>query len=382
VSAAIRARACGLRMLLLDVDGVLTDGRLTFSNEASASASASPRLGAIKAFHVRDGVGVRLLQEVGIEVGILSGRRSSALRQRARELGIELLREGCHDKLRVFETLLIERGITAAEVAYMGDDLPDLPVLAEVGLSAAPRDACAEIRARVDLVTQAAGGQGAVRELADYIVALRRSSGAATVAAVKPRGIEVFLCALGTIHDAIAGFIEEGAEASEIAAALELVAARPRLIVVGLGKSGHVARSLAALFTATGTPAHFLHACEALHGDLGIAVDRPAALLLSKSGRTEEIVRLTAELQRRGCPCVCITCDPSSPLAAQAEVVINLGARAEADRGNLVPTASVTLMQAVGGALAVALMERRGVATGTFRANHPGGHIGANLHEG
>lgn len=157
------ARAGRIRLLLLDVDGVLTDGGITLHGDGSET----------KTFHVRDGHGIKLLQAAGIEVAILSGRRSAPTQRRAEELGIALVYQGASDKLAALEAVLAARGLAPEEVAYLGDDLVDLPVLRRVGLGMAVADAVDELAPFVQYVTGAVGGRGAVREAAEALLKAR-----------------------------------------------------------------------------------------------------------------------------------------------------------------------------------------------------------------
>jgi 3-deoxy-D-manno-octulosonate 8-phosphate phosphatase (KDO 8-P phosphatase) len=156
-------RAQELKWLLLDVDGVLTDGRLWFD-------AAGEHL---KVFDVRDGLAVKLLLAAGIEVGILSGRESRIVAKRGRDLGLSEVMQGHKQKLPAFQAFLARHGVSADQVAYIGDDLLDLPVLSACGLAAAPADAVGDVLQRVRYVTSAGGGRGAVRELAERILAAR-----------------------------------------------------------------------------------------------------------------------------------------------------------------------------------------------------------------
>ena len=156
-------RARGLEWLLFDVDGVFTDGRLIYGPEGER----------YKAFDVRDGLGVKLAQKAGLKVGILSGRISEALRYRAGELGIDALVMDRSDKKPAFDELLASRKITPDRIAYIGDDLLDLPVLLRCGLSFAPADAVAEVRERVHKVLLRPGGRGAVREMCEFVLRAR-----------------------------------------------------------------------------------------------------------------------------------------------------------------------------------------------------------------
>lgn len=160
VTADALERARRLRLMLFDVDGVLTDGRLWYG----------PAGEALKAFHVLDGHGVKLLQQGGIAAGILSGRSSGAVALRAAELGVAHVLQGVEDKRPAFDRLLARLGLQAAEAGYMGDDLPDLPVLSRCGLACAPRSAHAEVRRGAHYVADADGGRGAVREVCDYVL--------------------------------------------------------------------------------------------------------------------------------------------------------------------------------------------------------------------
>ena len=161
--AQLRTRAARLRLLLLDVDGVLTDGTVLIS---SSGHEAKP-------FSIRDGAGIVYAQRAGLEVGLLSGRPSDATTRRAVELGIKTVIQGGPDKRTLFQKLLADKHLEAADVAYMGDDLLDLPVLLAAGISAAPADAVDDVRSRVDWVSGRAGGHGAVREYIELLLKAR-----------------------------------------------------------------------------------------------------------------------------------------------------------------------------------------------------------------
>ncbi len=163
-------------------------------------------------------------------------------------------------------------------------------------------------------------------------------------------------------------------------AALEILAkVRGRVIVGGIGKSGHVAGKIAATLTGTGTPAQFLHPNEASHGDLGMITEDDAVLLLSKSGETGELADILAYAKRFAIPLIAITDNPESTLGRAANVALELPAVAEACPTGLAPTTSTTMMMALGDAIAVALLDRRGVSPAEFRVFHPGGKLGSQL---
>jgi 3-deoxy-D-manno-octulosonate 8-phosphate phosphatase (KDO 8-P phosphatase) len=153
-------RAANIRLLLFDVDGVLTDGVVMMHADGSES----------KGFHIRDGAAIVWAQRAGLKVGLLSARSSGATSQRAAQLAVRLVVQGVANKLSAYEQIVREAGIDDGAVAYMGDDLLDLPVLGRVGFSAAPADAAAEVRARVNWVSSAAGGRGAARELIELVL--------------------------------------------------------------------------------------------------------------------------------------------------------------------------------------------------------------------
>lgn len=153
-------RARTLRLLLFDVDGVLTDGRILLHADGSES----------KQFHIRDGTGLVWARRVGLLTGLLSARSSGATTERARQLAIPIVRQGSDDKLTTYLDLVREHGLTDAQVAFMGDDVLDLPVLSRVGLACAPADAVPEVRERVHWVSTLGGGAGAVRELIDLVL--------------------------------------------------------------------------------------------------------------------------------------------------------------------------------------------------------------------
>ena len=152
-----------IRLLVLDVDGVLTDGRLWFGADGEQ----------LKAFHVRDGVGIKAIIGAGVEVAIISGRRSAAVERRAAELGLQHVRQGCNDKAEALRALCTELGVPAAAAACVGDDTPDLPMMALVALPVAVADAHPDVRAAARHVTRAAGGAGAVREVCDLLLDAR-----------------------------------------------------------------------------------------------------------------------------------------------------------------------------------------------------------------
>jgi 3-deoxy-D-manno-octulosonate 8-phosphate phosphatase (KDO 8-P phosphatase) len=159
----LRERARRIRLLVLDVDGVLTDGRLYIS----------PAGEELKVFHVRDGSGLVALQRAGVAVAIISGRDSAAVSRRAAELGIRHVRQGVADKAAELASLTRELGVAAAETACVGDDTPDLPMLQAAGLAIAVGDAHAALGPVVHWVTSAAGGRGAVREVCDLLISAR-----------------------------------------------------------------------------------------------------------------------------------------------------------------------------------------------------------------
>lgn len=143
-----------------DVDGVLTDGTIYYSDEGTE----------LKAFNVRDGLGLKLLGQAGVELALVSGRRSAAVAARAAELGIAGLHQGVDDKLALFERLRTARGLPPRACGFMGDDLPDLPVLLRCGFAATVPGAPEALRSRVHYVTRAAGGHGAAREVCELIL--------------------------------------------------------------------------------------------------------------------------------------------------------------------------------------------------------------------
>ncbi len=158
-----------------------------------------------------------------------------------------------------------------------------------------------------------------------------------------------------------------------------ILATEGRVIVSGMGKSGHIARKIAATFASTGTPAHFVHPAEASHGDLGMVTKGDVALVLSNSGETPELADIIAHTRRFGIPMVGITARADSTLGRQSEVTLLLPAVPEACETGIVPTTSTTMTLALGDALAVALMEHRRFTPEHFRLFHPGGKLGAKL---
>jgi YrbI family 3-deoxy-D-manno-octulosonate 8-phosphate phosphatase len=155
-----RDRARRIQLILSDVDGVLTDGGIGFTNEGVE----------LKQFHIRDGLGIRLWMKAGGRFGIVTGRTSHIVKLRAAELGIDLVRQGFEDKWPAVQEILTSLALTPEDVAFIGDDLPDLPVITRVGLGVAVADAAREVRAAAQHVTRLPGGRGAVRELVEYLL--------------------------------------------------------------------------------------------------------------------------------------------------------------------------------------------------------------------
>lgn len=157
---AIMEKAKKLKLLILDVDGVLTDGKLFFDNEGNE----------YKSFHARDGHGIKLLRQTGVEVAVISGRKSNSVALRMKSLGIGHVYQGHEDKRGAFNEIIGKIGITQEQAAYMGDDLLDLPVMTRAGLAIAVADANFAVKQRADWCTTLPGGHGAVREVCDFIM--------------------------------------------------------------------------------------------------------------------------------------------------------------------------------------------------------------------
>ena len=158
-------RLARVQLLLLDVDGVLTDGGVTWNNQGIES----------KTFHIRDGLGLRAWQKAGGRTGIVTGRSSHVVQLRADELGIGIVRQGVDDKLAAAESLLAEYGLSWEQTAFVGVDLPDLPVVSRCGVGVAVADACPELIAAATIVTRLPGGRGAVREVIERMLKARGS---------------------------------------------------------------------------------------------------------------------------------------------------------------------------------------------------------------
>ena len=156
----LQQRAARIKLLLMDCDGVLTDGRIWIIENGEDQ----------KAFHTRDGLGIALLHRAGLKSGIISGRISSALERRAQSLGVSFLWQGRDDKRQAFADTLAQANVTNDQVAFVGDDLTDLPLMGQAGLAVAVADAVAEVQAHAHYVTKLKGGKGAVREVVELIL--------------------------------------------------------------------------------------------------------------------------------------------------------------------------------------------------------------------
>lgn len=155
--------ARGIKLLALDVDGVLTDGQITYSNTGDE----------LKSFSIKDGLGIKLLQRAAVEVAIITGRRSLIVERRAHELGIQTIVQGREDKLSALQELCSTRGLELSECAYMGDDLPDLAAVSAAGIGMTVIDASAQLLSAADWQSSRRGGDGAVREACEALLAAR-----------------------------------------------------------------------------------------------------------------------------------------------------------------------------------------------------------------
>lgn len=156
----LEAKIAPIQMILSDVDGVLTDGRISFDNQGIE----------IKSFHARDGMGIKLWQKAGGQFGLLTARTSHIVKVRAAELGVELVRQGFSDKLPIAQQIMQAHGLTPEQVCYVGDDLTDLQLISQVGFGVAVADAATEVRDAAAWITTQPGGFGAVRELIELIL--------------------------------------------------------------------------------------------------------------------------------------------------------------------------------------------------------------------
>ena len=149
-----------ITLLVLDVDGVMSDGKVTYTSDGAE----------LKSFSIKDGVGIKSIQKAGVQTAIITGRVSPMVERRAHELGIQHLIQGREDKLAALKELLVILSIDLKDVAYMGDDLPDIEAIASAGIGACPADAAAAVRAQADWISSLKGGEGCVREFCDHIL--------------------------------------------------------------------------------------------------------------------------------------------------------------------------------------------------------------------
>jgi len=177
IRSGARDKAGRVTLLLLDVDGVLTDGRLVYDADGRE----------LKAFHVRDGHGIKMVQQGGVEVGIITGRRSAIVENRAHELGVALVRQGVHDKIVAWRDILKEKGLSPMQTAYVGDDILDVPLMRAVGFAAAVADAEPCVIEVADYIAARPGGNGAVRDITDFLLHARGAWDSVTGAFLAPR---------------------------------------------------------------------------------------------------------------------------------------------------------------------------------------------------
>jgi 3-deoxy-D-manno-octulosonate 8-phosphate phosphatase (KDO 8-P phosphatase) len=163
IPATVKKKARKIKLILLDVDGVLTDGGIIIDDRGVEA----------KRFDVRDGQGIALLMRYGINVGFITGRSSNIVRQRARELGVTTLYQGVKSKAEIYDRIKQKTGLKDEEIAYVGDDIQDLPILRKVGLAVTVKDGWLGLKTWVDYVTESGGGRGAVREVAELVLKVK-----------------------------------------------------------------------------------------------------------------------------------------------------------------------------------------------------------------
>ena len=173
----LKERCLRLKLILSDVDGVMTDGTIFIMPSGEEA----------RVFNVRDGYGVIMAHAAGLETGIITGRSSPSVTERAKSLGMSVVKQGSLDKIRLFEEVLAEKSLAPHEVAYIGDDYPDLPILQQAGLSATPADAPLALKEAAFMIMESAGGRGAVREFIETILRARE----ALVPALASMGIQI-----------------------------------------------------------------------------------------------------------------------------------------------------------------------------------------------
>jgi 3-deoxy-D-manno-octulosonate 8-phosphate phosphatase (KDO 8-P phosphatase) len=164
MSPSVAARAKKIRLLLMDVDGVLTDGHVYLQSFPDGTALEA------KAFHSQDGAGLKLARDAGLRTGVITGRKSAAVERRAKEVGMEFVYQGYAEKINAYEEIVRRAGVLDAEIAYVGDDLPDLPIFERVGLAIAVANAVAEVLEAAHHVTRRGGGEAGVREAIEEIL--------------------------------------------------------------------------------------------------------------------------------------------------------------------------------------------------------------------
>jgi len=163
----LQERAAAIQLVVLDVDGVMTDGKITYTSDGQE----------IKSFNVKDGLGISLGVRAGLHFGIITARQSSIVERRAEELGIQHVKQLTKNKLPAFENLAEDLGLTMAQVAYIGDDLPDLPPMRRAGFACCPADAATEVREAAHFVSRHTGGNGAIREILELILRSKQANG-------------------------------------------------------------------------------------------------------------------------------------------------------------------------------------------------------------
>ena len=356
-----------IRFVIFDFDGVFTDGKISIDHYGDI----------LKSYNVKDGMGISLLKQNNIEIGVISGYTPNKSQQKIIDhMGINYVSLGTKDKLLVLEEWSSKMGVNiGTEVAYMGDDINDLTVLHEVALAGCPSDAVDDVRQSVNFIAHKKGGHGCVREFCEYIINPE-----------KPRTVTTMSLPAHPSHPLLNEIYNEFMYQIEnfdmvgIHDLSQKIRNAKSIYTTGIGKSSNIAKNLSDILKSISYHAFYLDAINSLHGDIGTIKEGDVIIMLSNSGNTDELVRLVHVIRNKceNVEIVGIFCNKDSVLSSMCDSVYYSPLMNELG-GNLdkIPSNSI-MSHTIFTNILISLLKEN-VCIEVYKMNHPGGDIGKKL---
>ena len=346
-----------LKLVVFDFDGVLTNGIIVFNENGNI----------LKNYNVKDGLGIKLLKEQGIKTGVISAYKDNVSQKSICEhLKIDFISIGFHNKLEVLNKWCRQENISLDEVAYIGDDINDLSVLNQVGVSGCPKDAHPTCKISVDFVSSKNGGEGCVREFIEFLLDLELKENTNKLSILDEIKKE-FNYQINNI------VITEIETISNI-----ISQCKGNIYFCGVGKSGNIANHCCDLLKSISINCFYLNVVNILHGDIGTLNREDIIIMFSKSGNTKELVDILPYFQKRQSKVIGICCDKKSKFKELCDITIETPFNSEiSGEINKIPTNSC-MSHLLFSNILVSLLKTK-ISADNYKDNHPAGSIGHNL---